>query len=189
MRARQPLALAAAGAAGERAAALIAASPEFAGARRVALFASLPDEIPTRSLFERVVASGKQCVLPRVDVERGLRFARVERWEALEPGSFGALAPPADATPCEFSAGDLVVVPGLAFDAMGGRLGRGGGYYDRAFPPGEDPVPILFGLAYAVQLVDAVPVEPHDRRVEAVVTEAGLVRVEVSAERNEGARR
>ena len=86
----------------------------------------------------------------------------------LEPPSGAAVRP---------AAGDVVVVPGVAFDRAGGRLGRGRGYYDRAFPVGEADAPRLVGFAYAVQLVEHVPCDSRDRRVDAIVTEEGVHRV------------
>jgi 5-formyltetrahydrofolate cyclo-ligase len=71
----------------------------------------------------------------------------------------------------------VVIVPGLAFDAAGRRLGRGAGHYDRAFPAGRQGAPLLVGVGYAFQLVDEVPAGPHDRRMDVVVTEEREVRV------------
>ena len=65
------------------------------------------------------------------------------------------------------------LLPGLAFDCRGGRLGRGGGYFDRAFPPGTD-APRLIGVGYAFQVIQRVPSHSRDRYVDAIVTEQGL---------------
>lgn len=70
---------------------------------------------------------------------------------------------------------DLVLVPGLAFDASGRRLGRGGGYYDRFLAGLRPPVPPLCGVCFSCQIVPAVPAEPHDIRVDFVLSEAGLI--------------
>lgn len=144
----------------------------FRAARRVALYAALPDELPTRSLFEGVVASGRPALLPRILPGRRLDFCPAASWEELRPGRYGVLTPPDDAEPMDLEAGDLVLVPGLAFDRAGGRLGQGGGYYDRAFARAGGP--LLCGVAYAFQLVDAVPCSSHDRRMDAIVTDEGL---------------
>jgi len=68
----------------------------------------------------------------------------------------------------------VVLLPGVAFDAQGNRLGRGGGHYDATFPVGE-PGPLLIGLAWSFQLIPAVPHGSRDRRVDAIVTEDGCV--------------
>jgi 5-formyltetrahydrofolate cyclo-ligase len=138
----------------------------------VALYAALPDELPTRALFEGVVASGRAALLPRILPGRKLEFCPASRWGELRAARYGVLTPPADSEPLALEAGDLVLVPGLAFDLAGGRLGQGGGYYDRAFA--REGGPFLCGVAYAFQLIDAVPCDSHDRRMDAIVTERGL---------------
>jgi 5-formyltetrahydrofolate cyclo-ligase len=73
--------------------------------------------------------------------------------------------------------GDLVLVPGIAFDAQGYRLGHGLGCYDAAFPPGAASPPLLFGVAYEFQIVESVPHGSRDRRVDAIVTERTIRRI------------
>ena len=93
----------------------------------------------------------------------------------LVRGRFGIPVPSAAPGPPELIAGaDLVVVPAVAVDRRGNRLGRGGGYYDRSLEL-AGPHPRLLALVDAENLVDSVPVERHDRPVDAVVTEDGLL--------------
>jgi 5-formyltetrahydrofolate cyclo-ligase len=98
------------------------------------------------------------------------------RWEALRPGAYGVLEPPADSAAIPLGAGDLVLVPGVAFDAAGYRLGRGKGYYDRSFarPRGGAEHPLLLGVGYEFQVVAVVPHGVRDRRLDAVVTERAV---------------
>lgn len=171
-------------AAGEAAAAAIADSGEFASADRVALYAALPDELPTAPLFDAVRRAGKQSLFPRCTPLWELEFASVESWDELRLGRYGVLEPPAALAALaatRLSAADLVIVPGVAFDRQGVRLGRGGGYYDRTFPPGREGMPLLMGLAFAFQVVDSVPAGPGDRAVVALATECGLHRVAQAA--------
>jgi len=165
---------------------VVAGTPEFAKASCIALFASLPDEIDTRPLFERARAQGRRCLLPRlVAGSRRLEFAEARRWEDLAPGEYGALAPAASRPAVALAAAALVLVPGLAFDRSGRRLGRGAGHYDRALAEcaAGAAVPVCWGVAYAAQVVDRVPTEAHDRGVDAVACEEGLLRVVRSPER------
>lgn len=155
-------------------AAALAAEARVRSAPRVGLYAAVHGEVPSRPLFDGL--AGAVRLLPRVRGRR-LEWARVDEWDALAPGPFGIPAPPPEAPAAILEPGDVVLVPGLAFDAAGWRLGRGGGFYDRAFPPGV-PGPLLVGVAYAFQLVDLVPHDSRDRRVDAIVTERGLVWVE-----------
>jgi 5-formyltetrahydrofolate cyclo-ligase len=90
----------------------------------------------------------------------------------LVPGPFGAREPAGD-TPA--SPPDLVLVPGLAFDPAGFRLGRGGGFYDRFLESLPSPRPALCGVGFSGQIVPSIPREPHDARVDFLLTEKGLV--------------
>jgi 5-formyltetrahydrofolate cyclo-ligase len=154
----------------------LALSPELARARRVALFAALPDEPPTRFLFDLLIGCGRTPFFPRALPGNGLDFAPLARWDELRRGPHGVLEPSSGAPGVGLGPGDLVVVPGIALDRRGGRLGRGGGHYDRRFPPGAF-TPILFGLAFGCRLIDGIPSGAHDCRMDAILTEHGLLRV------------
>lgn len=140
--------------------------PEFRAARTVAVFAALPDEPATDEALARW-AETRRVVLPRVEGDT-MRFYAC-RPEALVFGAFGILEPQGE-RPCPPDEIDLVVCPGVAFTADGRRLGRGKGYYDRYL--GQ----VAFGgfrvgVCYAHQLVDDLPVEPHDVRMDLVITD------------------
>jgi 5-formyltetrahydrofolate cyclo-ligase len=152
----------------------VLAAPEFAAASRIALYDALPDEVPTGLLFEEVVARKGSAFLPRIGPEGTLEFAAVRAVAECVRGSFGAREPAGAAE--SLDPGDLVIVPGVAFDRAGRRLGRGGGHYDRTFPPGS-VAPVLFGTAYVFQIVARLPEAAHDRGVVAIATERGLLRV------------
>ncbi len=139
--------------------------PEFRAARTVAVFAALPDEPATDEVLARW-ASTRRVVLPRVEGD-AMRFYAC-RPDALVFGAFGILEPQGE-RPCPAGEIDLVVCPGMAFTADGRRLGRGRGYYDRYL---GDPAFRGFrvGVCYAHQLVDDLPVEPHDVRMDRVIT-------------------
>jgi len=140
-------------------------------ARRIALYAALPYELPTRPLFAAVVEKKGVALLPRTVKPLGLEFFAVERWADLRPGDFGVLEPPTAGGAVRLLAGDLVVVPGVAFDAAGFRLGHGKGYYDRAFAIELGDSPTLVGFGYEFQIVEAVPHDERDRRMDAIETD------------------
>ena len=171
---RRAVTPASAAAAAERISQALFSAIECDARRRVGLYAALPDEVPTRPLFDALVSAGVECLFPRLAARGRLVFARIVRWEELRAGAFGVLAPAAAAPAVAFAAGDLVVVPGVAFDRRGARLGRGGGHYDRTFPPGGEPEVRLCGLAYEVQVEDSIPTASHDRTMDAIVTEHGF---------------
>ena len=149
------------------------ALPRVAASRRVALYAALGDELPTRPAFE-LLRGERELALPAPGPGRELVFHRVERWSELVPGRWGVPTPPPDAPAVDVATLDVAVLPGVAFDAAGNRLGRGGGHYDATFGPVADG-PLLVGLAWSFQVVAAVPNDSRDRRVDAIVTEEGCV--------------
>ncbi len=147
---------------------------EFREARCVALFAPLPTEPDIRPLIEEAWAERKCVALPFMlhGDEPRLAWHEVEGWDELVArGPHGIREPHPQKCPVtQASELDLVFVPGLAFDADGNRLGRGGGYYDRFL---ADVTTRRIGLFFAAQQVDAVPREAHDCRVDLVITELG----------------
>jgi 5-formyltetrahydrofolate cyclo-ligase len=164
-------------AAGRRVAERIAGEPEFRECARLVLYASLPDELPTWPLYEIARASAKTLLWPRT-AERGrLEFAPCSLWEDLMPERYGVRVPPPQQEAVALAPDDLLLVPGVAFDLRGGRLGRGEGYFDRALGAFGSDGPLSWGVGFEFQLVEEVPREPHDRAVGVVVTERRLQRV------------
>lgn len=170
LRGRENPAPADANAAGERICALLLAEPAFARAARVAIYAALADEIPTRPLFEALIRVGRPCLFPRTLPTGQLVFSRVERYGELRPGRYG-IAEPVVAPAEVLNEADVVIVPGLAFDRSGIRLGRGAGCYDLTFPPGGLRQPCLIGATFADRIVGSLPHGSHDRAMDAIVTE------------------
>jgi 5-formyltetrahydrofolate cyclo-ligase len=130
---------------------------------------ALPQEADPAALLERLVEIGCQIAFPRVAAKnQPLEFHRVPDGEVLAPGAFG-IHEPLDHWP-RVTPG-LLLVPLLAFDASGHRLGYGGGFYDRTLE--KLNVPAL-GIAYAGQEVASLPQEAHDRTLDMILTEQGL---------------
>ncbi len=153
------------------------ALPEWAGAGTLFLYVSFRAEIDTRGLLAAAFAAGRRVLVPRV--ERARR--EIEAYETLSlddlvPGQWGILEPGPEARPADPAEIDLVVAPGLAFDAHGGRLGYGAGYYDR-YLRRTRPDCTRAGIAYEAQMVPEVPCGPDDERMHLVITEAGVHRI------------
>ncbi|MCL6088784.1 MAG: 5-formyltetrahydrofolate cyclo-ligase [Candidatus Marsarchaeota archaeon] len=149
--------------------------PAFARARTVMLYASLRDEVPTHKLIERLLAAGMRVALPIASKkDRSLSLSCLSSMADLSPGLFGVPEPiPARRSPCAPSSIDVALIPGLAFDMQGHRLGHGLGYYDRFLPKLKCP---LIGLAYDAQIsAPALPREAHDHPVDYVVSEKRVV--------------
>jgi 5-formyltetrahydrofolate cyclo-ligase len=146
--------------------------PGFAKARTVLLYASaFPEEIDTRPFLALALETGKRLILPRVNVgARRLELVEVaDAVGSLVPGKFDIPEPRASAQAVDPGEIDWVLVPGLAFDATGARLGRGGGYYDRLLPLLRADCP-RWAMIYDEQWVDRVPVVAHDARVDGIAS-------------------
>ena len=159
--------------AGQDIARRIAALPEYARARTVLAFAGTDREIDTEPLLRQALADGKQLALPLCTGPGRMEARLVSDLARLRPGAFGIPAPPSEGAPLPPEEIDLAVVPCVACDRTGRRLGHGGGYYDRWLA-------IYAGAAVLVcpeaMLLDAVPQEPFDAPVPLVVTERAVYR-------------
>lgn len=154
----------------------VAGLPAFAGADGVFTYLSFGAEVDTRALIERAWGLGKTVALPRVvPGTRQMRWYAVDSLAGLEHSSFGVEEPAADpareVAPADFRA-PVALVPGLAFDREGYRLGYGGGFYDTFLPafPG-----ISMGLCRTAQLAERLPHDTHDVPVDLVVTEREVI--------------
>lgn len=146
--------------------------PEWGSARWVAGFVAIRGEIPVAAALDAARARGARVVLPRVAAE-GLRFLVAEADTPLVRSRFGVPEPPEDAPEVAVEAIELWLVPGVAFDPTGARLGYGKGFYDRVLGRRRGPA---LGVAWAEQVVERVPTDPWDQPVDAVLTDRGWVR-------------
>lgn len=140
----------------------------------MAAYASIPGELPSGPLVALAAARGMPLLWPRI-VGTEIEFA-CARPEDLVPGRYAIAAPPAEVPQEALGPDVLLLVPGLAFDTRGGRLGRGRGYYDRILARPEAAAAIAIGVGYEFQRVEEVPMAAHDQRMRAVLTERGLYR-------------
>ncbi|MCX4448626.1 5-formyltetrahydrofolate cyclo-ligase [Streptomyces sp. NBC_01789] len=171
----------------ERAAAVLArhalALPELSGARTVAAYVSVGREPGTRALLDALRTRGVRVLLPVLLADNDLDWAVYEGAEGLVKAGRGLLEPVGERLgPGAVLEADAVLLPGLAVDARGMRLGRGGGSYDRVLArlTAAGAVPALVVLLYADEVTERVPAEPHDFPVHTVVTPQGPRRFGVS---------
>jgi 5-formyltetrahydrofolate cyclo-ligase len=152
--------------------------PQVAAARTLLLYASLPEEVATDAIAAEARRRGITLVYPRCLPQGVMTLHAVDAADALRPGRFGIREPQADACPAvEVRDIDAVLIPGLAWDRGGPRLGRGGGYYDRLLAH-PDWRGFRCGLFFAAQETPTVPHEPWDVRLDAIVTEREVVRMD-----------
>jgi 5-formyltetrahydrofolate cyclo-ligase len=163
--------------AGRRYVAIAAAVPELAAASVVCCYYSFGTEPPTGPLLAWLTDRGARVLLPVLRPDLDLEWAEYRGEEQVRPTAAGPFEPTGPLLGMSaIEAADVVVAPGLAVDRAGVRLGRGGGSYDRALARAR-PDAFVAVLLYDGELVTALPNEPHDRRVSAVVTPTGLVRI------------
>ncbi|HET7684186.1 MAG TPA: 5-formyltetrahydrofolate cyclo-ligase [Marmoricola sp.] len=157
-------------------AALLLDVPEVRRAATVASYVSVGREPGTGPLLDALTGQGKRVILPLLQPDNDLDWAPYQGPGSLLPASRGLLEPAAPPLgPEAIATADVVIMPGLAVDRTGLRLGRGGGSYDRAL--GRVPVgTFTCVLLNAAEVLDEVPAAPHDRRVTAAATELGLTR-------------
>lgn len=154
----------------ERSAALaerLFAHPAWKEAKAVYTYLSYNQEVCTEPIIRRAFLEGKCVAAPRV-VGNEIRFFRLSSPDDTVPGYRGIPEPVQTALPAD-DPHALVLAPGLAFTKEGRRLGYGGGFYDRFFA--SEPEHFVLALCFDFQIVDSLPVEPHDRLVDAVMTE------------------
>lgn len=150
--------------------------PELRAARAVLAYAAFGAEVDLDPWLQALLATGAGVFLPWVDGQQ-LGIARVCDLDAdLVPGWRGVREPRAiGRRPARPDRLDAVVTPGVAFDRSGRRLGYGGGHFDRLLSTLRPETPVV-GVAFEIQIIDAVPTATHDRAVDVVVTEAAVYR-------------
>ena len=148
--------------------------PQFVRARTVMTYLDIGSEVRTRQYVPELWQLGKKVVVPYCTALE-LRLFHLKNMDELSPGTWQILEPKPEwreraQRRVEAAELDLIVVPGVAFDRYGGRLGLGKGFYDR-FLQHIRPDALKISPAFECQLVDKIPVLPHDVRVDMVVTE------------------
>jgi 5-formyltetrahydrofolate cyclo-ligase len=157
------------GAASAGARAILSAQAHWQTARAVLLFAPMPEELDVWPLLIEALSAGKQVALPRFVAETRTYEARLIRDPNtdLKVGHFGIREPASHCARLPSNQLDLILVPGVAFDLECHRLGRGRGYYDQLLGVIRGRT---CGVAFENQVVDHIPVEPHDVRLECLLT-------------------
>jgi 5-formyltetrahydrofolate cyclo-ligase len=149
----------------------------FQNAASVLFFAPLPDEIDVWPLLEKSLAAGKTVALPRFDsAGKNYSACRIRQLRTeIVAGQFGIREPGVSCHEIPLKEIDLILVPGIAFDLHGRRLGRGRGFYDRLL---EKVRGLKIGIAFDEQIAGKIPVAPHDAKVNFILTPTRCVRIE-----------
>jgi len=145
-------------------------SPEFEAADSILIYVAVNSEPETRKIIGEALRGKKQVFAPKVEGDF-ICVCRVHSLAHLSPGKFGIHEPPGEAK-CDLREFDVVVIPGLAFDLKGNRLGRGGGFYDRLLSSTSGD---FIGFCFDEQVVGDVPNLEHDVRVHKIFTDRRVV--------------
>lgn len=149
--------------------------PELAIARTVLAYGASSEELDPSVAVERLRSCGATIAYPRIDEPGVLGLHVVDEETELVAGPFGIAEPPEDSPRIEARDIDAVIVPGVAFDDDCRRIGYGGGYYDRLLPQMRADCARI-GVAFDEQLLESIPAEDSDARLDAVVTPSRIVR-------------
>jgi 5-formyltetrahydrofolate cyclo-ligase len=144
-------------------------------------YLSFRSEVDTRDIIRRSVKEGKEVFIPRVE-DKDMNFYKVQNLEGLILSKFGISEPPKEEINrykepwiCDNSYPKLMLLPGLAFDRYGNRIGYGAGYYDRYLSAFSLTHFYKIGLVYDFQVIDRIPANEFDIKADAILTPSGLI--------------
>ncbi|KAF0145041.1 MAG: 5-formyltetrahydrofolate cyclo-ligase [Nitrospirae bacterium] len=151
--------------------------PEFSAAKTILFYASFRSEADTMDMIKLSLHLGKLAVLPRVcKKEHILKLYEIKNMDELARGYMWILEPSVDeARLRKLPDIDLVIIPGAAYDTQGNRLGYGAAYYDKLLAGMERKIPII-APAYEEQIAEKIPAEPHDIKIDMIVTDKRVIR-------------
>jgi 5-formyltetrahydrofolate cyclo-ligase len=156
--------------------------PTLKEARIISTYLDIGSEVRTRGLVEWAVGNSKKIIVPVVDkAQQRLIFSEFRTPEELERGAHGIQEPKREfRRPIALEQADVILVPGVAWDQKGFRIGYGAGYYDRSINALRTHVTTI-GLAYEFQFISNVPRSRYDRRVDRIVTESRIIETTLQA--------
>lgn len=165
-------------------------TPEYRQCEELFCFVSFGSEVDTHPILLQALIDKKKVYIPRIEENAGMEFYRFERLESLHPSKFGVPEPfPDPAERYDFQDAHhsfvkrFMVLPGLAFDLQGNRIGYGAGYYDKFFEKYNEVYFYKLAVCYDFQLVDPIQAEEYDIKADAILTPTK--RIDCIAERNQ----
>ncbi len=154
----------------------------YQSSRTIMTYVDFQNEVETKSMISRALNEGKVIAVPLCGPNVSLVPVKIESLDNLEPGTKGILEPKKIDT-IDAKKLDLVLMPGVAFDRSCNRVGYGLAYYDR-FLTQLSPATMIIALAYDFQVVESLPIEEHDQKVNLIITEKGIIRCPSSNSEN-----
>ena len=147
-------------------------NPMYLNAKVIFIYVSYENEVNTHEVIKHALQSGKIVCIPKViSKDIGMVAMEINSFDELTPGAYGILEPSSrNGVVIDPKEIDMIILPGLAFDKFGGRLGYGGGFYDRYLLAVKKDTPKI-ALGYSFQLVEKVPTEELDVPIDDVITD------------------
>lgn len=142
-------------------------SPTIQKANTIGLYYSLPDEVDTHDLIDILLQKGKKIILPKVIDDSNIEMREYSNSKDMEVGSYH-IQEPIGKNFEDYSSIDVIIVPGVAFDNQGNRLGRGKGYYDRFLK--KIPATKKIGICFDFQMIEQIPTEKNDIPMDDIIT-------------------
>jgi 5-formyltetrahydrofolate cyclo-ligase len=147
-------------------------------ANTIFAFVSFKSETDTHKIIKYAIHDGKTICVPRIkSKQKGIEIFKIDNFDQLEKGYFGILEPIESCLAVESKDIDLILMPGVAFDRQGGRLGYGAGFYDRFLSKINRSVDKI-AVAYHFQVLDNIPMDEHDVRIDGIVTEEETIGID-----------
>ncbi len=147
------------------------ALPKWREAGKILLYVSSPEEVDTHALIQDALEKSRKVFVPKAN-GKTLAICPLYDWENLKPGSYGILEPCEILEEAHPESMDLIIVPGIAFDPRGNRIGYGGGFYDKLLKLTQG---YKVGLAFSEQMLDELPTEVHDVPLDLIITDESLI--------------
>lgn len=148
---------------------------EIANAKIFFIYSNIQSEVETSCIIETLLDQGKTVALPRIeDLDTPMALHAIDSLNNLQSGPFGIPEPHHEDPVVPEKDVDVAIIPGIAFDESGWRLGWGGGFYDRFL---SKTSAISLGLAFEVQITDKLPIEMHDKQVDYIITEKRIIKI------------
>jgi 5-formyltetrahydrofolate cyclo-ligase len=143
-------------------------------AENIFIYVSIETEVDTHRIIIKALEDGKKIYVPKIKSKSaGMEIFRIKSIEDLKEGYFGILEPSDESGKIEGDELDLIVVPGVAFDREGYRIGYGGGFYDKFFKNLTKKIPKI-AIGYNLQIVDKIAREEHDEKINGLITESDM---------------
>ncbi|MBM7835692.1 5-formyltetrahydrofolate cyclo-ligase [Clostridium sardiniense] len=150
-------------------------SETYKNARGIFIYIGFGSEINTKIIIKDALNSGKEVYVPKV-IKKDMVFIKIDSLENLVTSSYGILEPIGDKSDFDVNKLDLIVMPGVAFDREGNRLGYGGGYYDKFLEQNQIECKKI-ALSYDFQVLEKLEVEEHDIKVDLIITENQVINI------------